>query len=389
MEFGVFAQLFVPRFERDRDPLAEHRRIMRNVEIAKAADADGFKYVWCPQHHFLDEYSHMPGPEAFLAFCAAQTERVHLGSAIFNITPPVNTPVRVAENVALLDHLTDNRFEFGTGRGSSSTEVLGFGIPSVDDTKAMWRETIREIPRMWRDEPYSYEGASFSVPERKIFPCPHGTGHPAMWVAAGSPGTFTEAGEMGLGAFCFALGKPSQMEPLLRSYKDAVGGATPVGDYVNDNIMGVTNMLCMEDRAKAFEVASDMGMNYYSTLAYHWLDNVPRPSHLPEWPAKIPEPTPEQVEQLSAEGYVAIGDPDDCARSVQRWVDLGFDQLTFSPTTNTLPTDLVLGSMELFGREVIPRFDTDPVHSTTRYREAYAASVGGSVPGPVPGLDVE
>ena len=62
MEFGVFAQLFVPQAERDSDPLAEHRRIMRNVEVAKAADRNAFKYVWCPQHHFLHEYSHMPGP---------------------------------------------------------------------------------------------------------------------------------------------------------------------------------------------------------------------------------------------------------------------------------------------------------------------------------------
>lgn len=387
MEFGVFAQLFVPQFERDRDPHAEHRRIMRNVEIAKAADAYAFKYVWCPQHHFLDEYSHMPGPEAFLAFCAAQTERVHLGSAIFNITPAVNKPVRVAENVALLDHLTNNRFEFGSGRGSSSTEVHGFGIEDVNETKLMWRETIREIPKMWRDEAYSYDGDYFAVPERKIFPKPHGTAHPAMWVAAGSPGTFTEAGELGLGAFCFALGKPSHMEPLLKAYKSAIVDATPVGSYINDNIMGVTNMLCMEDRNKAFEVASNMGMSYYSSLAFHWLDNVPRPKDLPEWPAKIPEPTPERVEQLSAEGYVAIGDPDDCAQSVQRWADLGFDQLTYSPTTNTLPTDVVVASMELFGNEVIPRFDKDPVHSTTRYRQAYAASVGGSVPGEVEGLD--
>ena len=66
MEFGVFAQLFVPQFERDQDPHAEHKRIFRNIEIAKAADRNAFKYVWCPQHHFLDEYSHMPGPEAFL-----------------------------------------------------------------------------------------------------------------------------------------------------------------------------------------------------------------------------------------------------------------------------------------------------------------------------------
>jgi alkanesulfonate monooxygenase SsuD/methylene tetrahydromethanopterin reductase-like flavin-dependent oxidoreductase (luciferase family) len=309
---------------------------------------------------------------------------VHLGSAIFNITPPVNKPQRVAENVALLDHLTNNRFEFGTGRGSSSTEVLGFDIPSVDDTKGMWREAIREIPKMWKEGTYSYDGEHFRMPERQVFPKPYGPMHPAMWVAAGSPGTFTEAGELGLGAFCFSLGRPQQMEKLVTNYKSAIGGATPVGDYVNNNIMGVTNMLCMEDRRKAFEVASAMGMNYYSTLAYHWLDNVPRPKTLPPWPERIPEPTPEQVEELSAQGYAVIGDPDDCARSVQAWVDQGFDQLTFSPTTNTLATEVVVASMELFGREVIPQFDRNPEHSTTRYRREAVAAAPSEAPSTAP-----
>ncbi|MEO7571215.1 MAG: LLM class flavin-dependent oxidoreductase [Acidimicrobiales bacterium] len=370
MEFGVFAQLFVPKFEREIDPNAEHKRIMRNVDIAVAADRNAFKYVWCPQHHFLDEYSHMPGPEAFLGHCSAITDRVHLGSAIFNITPAVNKPVRIAENVALLDHLSNNRFEFGTGRGSSTTEVYGFGIEDIAETKAMWRETIEEIPKMWKKGSYAYDGKYFSVPEREVFPKPHGPAHPAMWVAAGSPPTFGEAAELGLGAFCFTTGAPSQLTKLVSGYKDKIRHATPVGQYVNDNIMGVTNMLCMEDRKKAFEVASNMGMNYYTSLAFHWLDNIPKPDGLPEWPNKIPEPTPEQVEAMAAGGFVVVGDPDDCAKGVQKWADEGFDQLTFSPTTNTLPTDVIVQSMELFGREVIPQFDKDPVHSTTRYREA-------------------
>ena len=376
MEFGVFAQLFVPKFERAADPQAEHKRIMRNVEIAKAADQNDFKYVWCPQHHFLDEYSHMPGPEAFLGHCSAITDRVHLGSAIFNITPQVNKPVRIAENVALLDHLSNNRFEFGTGRGSSTTEVYGFDIADINETKAMWREAIGEIPKMWKAGQYAYEGKYFRVPEREVFPKPHGPAHPAMWVAAGSPPTFAEAAELGLGAFCFTTGAPSQLTKFVQGYKDKIDHATPVGDYINNNIMGVTNMLCMEDRKKAFEVASTMGMNYYTSLAFHWLDNIPKPEGLPEWPNKIPEPDPEGVEKLAAGGFVIIGDPDDCARGVQKWADEGFDQLTFSPTTNTLSTDVVVQSMELFGREVIPQFDKDPIHSTTRYREA----AGGKLP---------
>src|SRR3954449_11230955 len=157
MEFGIFAQLFVPRFERDIDPAAEHKRIMRNVEISLAAERAALKYVWCPEHHFLDEYSHMPGPEVFLSYVGAQTERIHLGSAIFNITPPVNKPARVAETVALMDHLLDNRFEFGTGRGPSTTEAFGFDIAALKETKELrrrpscsaWASRISAKRRRW------------------------------------------------------------------------------------------------------------------------------------------------------------------------------------------------------------------------------------------------
>ena len=344
---------------------------MRNVEIARAADRSGFKYVWCPQHHFLDEYSHMPGPEAFLSFCAAQTERVHLGSAIFNITPPVNKPVRVAENVALLDHLTGNRFEFGTGRGSSTTEVHGFDIDDINETKAMWREAITEIPKMWKDGVYSYEGTYFRVPERQVFPKPYGPVHPAMWVAAGSPPTFTEAGEMGLGAFCFSMGRPAQIAPLVANYKNAIGNATPVGDYVNDNIMGVTNMLCMEDRNKAFETAANMGMNYYTSLAFHWLDNIPKPKGLPVWPDQIPEPTPEDVEKLTDGRLRRRRRPRRLRQALQ---PLGGHRRRPAH----LQPDHQHAAHRGRGRRrwscsaarSSPQFDKDPVHSTTRYREA-------------------
>jgi len=374
MEFGIFAQLFVPRYERDVDPMAEHKRIMRNIEVGVAADRTGVKYVWCPEHHFLDEYSHMPGPEVYLSYLAARTEQVHVGSAIFNITPKVNHPARVAETVALMDHITEGRFEFGTGRGSSTTEVYGFDIDDLGETTAMWDEAVREIPKMWKDGQYSFEGRYFRMPPREIFPKPYGSSHPPMWVAAGSPPTFAKAGSMGLGAFCFTHGTPKGIAPLIGAYKDAIATAEPVGDYVNDNLMVVTNMICMEDREQAFEVAVSSGMNYYSSLQMHWLDNIPKPDGYPVWPDVIPEPTIEQIKKAAEIGMVVVGDPDDCAKAVQRWVDIGADQICFSPTTNNMAQDQIIASMELFGREVVPQFDTDPVHRTTHMREAAVAA---------------
>jgi alkanesulfonate monooxygenase SsuD/methylene tetrahydromethanopterin reductase-like flavin-dependent oxidoreductase (luciferase family) len=373
MEFGIFAQLFVPRYERDVDPMAEHKRIMRNIEVGVAADRTGIKYVWCPEHHFLDEYSHMPGPEVYLSYLAARTERVHVGSAIFNITPKVNHPARVAETVALMDHITEGRFEFGTGRGSSTTEVFGFDIDDLDETSKMWDESVREIPKMWKDGQYSYEGTYFRMPPREVFPKPYGDSHPPMWVAAGSPPTFAKAGSLGLGAFCFTHGTPSKIAPLIASYKEAVVNAEPVGDFVNDNIMVVTNMICMEDREQAFETAVSIGMNYYTSLQMHWLDNIPKPDGFPVWPDLVPEPTVEQLKKASDLGMVVVGDPDDCAKAVQRWVDIGADQICFSPTTSNMNQDDIIRSMELFGKEVIPQFDTDPVHRSTRMRQAASA----------------
>ena len=374
MEFGLFAQLFVPKYERDVDPLAEHKRIMRNIEVGVAGDRAGFKYLWCPEHHFLDEYSHMPGPEVYMSYLAAQTENIHLGSAIFNITPKVNHPARVAETVALMDHITEGRFEFGTGRGSSTTEVFGFDIDDLDETSKMWDESIREIPKMWKKGKYADEGEYFRMPEREVFPKPYGKSHPAMWVAAGSPPTFGKAGQMGLGAFCFTHGTPDKIEPLIKSYKDAVETAEPVGDYVNDNIMVVTNMVCMEDREAAFEAAVASGMNYYTSLQMHWLDNIPKPPGFPEWPELIPEPSIEQLKKAVEIGMVVVGDPDDCANAIRKWEDIGADQLCFSPTTSNMAQDKIIESMELFGKEVLPQFDKDPVHRTTRYRDAARAA---------------
>src|SRR5437588_7098109 len=164
MEFGLFNSLYLPRHLTEGDARgSEHSRLLDEIALIKAADRAGFKYAWATEHHFLTEYSHLSASESFLAYAAAVTERIHLGSGIFNITPPVNHPVRVGERVAMLDHLSGGRFEFGVGRGSSTTEQRGFGIEDPERTREMVDEVLPEFRRMWRDEEYSFDGRFFSV----------------------------------------------------------------------------------------------------------------------------------------------------------------------------------------------------------------------------------
>ena len=116
MEFGIFIQGYCPAFRQKVDADAEHHALMDDLTVVQAADRAGFKYVWVVEHHFLNEYSHLSANDVVLGYLAHATERIHLGSGIFNPLPAVNHPVKVAERAAMLDHLSRGRFEFGTGR---------------------------------------------------------------------------------------------------------------------------------------------------------------------------------------------------------------------------------------------------------------------------------
>jgi alkanesulfonate monooxygenase SsuD/methylene tetrahydromethanopterin reductase-like flavin-dependent oxidoreductase (luciferase family) len=243
----------------------------------------------------------------------------------------------------------------------------------------MYDESLREILRMWRETKYSYQGRYFSMPERNVLPKPYSQPHPPLWVACGSPSTFEKAARLGLGALCFSLGSPRDFEPLIKVYKDAIKYAEPVGDYVNDNVACVTALVCLEDGRRARQVALTMGSSYHTSLVFRYLDTFPRPAGVPAWPALIPEPTPEQLEERIAAGQRVVGDPDECAKAVQLYADIGCDQLIFGILASTQPQEIALSSVEQFGKYVQPRFDKDPQHSTTRMRTAaLAAKRGGS-----------
>jgi alkanesulfonate monooxygenase SsuD/methylene tetrahydromethanopterin reductase-like flavin-dependent oxidoreductase (luciferase family) len=103
---------------------------------------------------------------------------------------------------------------------------------------------------------------------------------------------------------------------------------------------------------------------------FHYLDTFPKPPFVPDWPELIPEPTLEEMEQRIQAGRVVVGTPEECEKAVQGYVDTGADQLVFGQLSSTMPIDVAVESIETFGRELVPVFDKDPVHSTTRQREA-------------------
>jgi alkanesulfonate monooxygenase SsuD/methylene tetrahydromethanopterin reductase-like flavin-dependent oxidoreductase (luciferase family) len=366
MEFGIFLQANC--HHRATDPVAEWNSHMADVGFVKAADRAGFKYAWAAEHHSLVEYSHLSAPEAFMGFALAQTERIHLGSGIAALNPQMNSPVRRAENAATLDLLSQGRFEFGTGRGAGSHEIGTFDIPP-DVTRANWDEVIRELPKMWHERDYSHDGPAYVTPERDIVPKPYGGvgTHPPLWVSAGNPPTFEKAARLGIGVLGFNFAPLADMVPLVQAYKAAVVEADPVGRYVNDNVMISSFMVCLPDGEEAYEWAVRSGLEYNKSLVYHYHDTFPKPEGAVAWPDTPPPLTLDDVKGMVERRNLIIGSPAECRELVADFAAAGIDQLAFN-VPHALPPEVMEECLRCFGAEVIPHFDTDPVHRTSRMR---------------------
>src|SRR5208282_1844859 len=121
MKFGIFYEHQLPRpWKVD----SEYQLLQQSLDQIELADQLGYHYAWEVEHHFLEEYSHSPQPEVFLAAASQRTKNIRLGHGIIQLT--TNHPARVAEKVACLDLVSNGRVEFGMGEGASITELGPF-----------------------------------------------------------------------------------------------------------------------------------------------------------------------------------------------------------------------------------------------------------------------
>ena len=175
-----------------------------------------------------------------------------------------------------------------------------------------------------------------------------------------------------------ASARRSDFEPLIKVYKDNIKHAEPVGEYVNDNVACVTALVCLEDRQAA---RARWRWRWAAATTPAWCSGTSTPSRAPPACRRgrqlIPEPTPEQLDERIASGQRIVGDPDECAAggAEVRRRRLRSDHLRH-PRLDASRRRSRCRSVELFGKHVQPRFDKDPVHSTTRMREAALAQEG-------------
>jgi alkanesulfonate monooxygenase SsuD/methylene tetrahydromethanopterin reductase-like flavin-dependent oxidoreductase (luciferase family) len=374
MKFDLLYELQIPK---PHDERSEHRCYQEALEQIQLADRLGFDTVWAVEHHFLVEFAHSSAPEVFLAAAAERTRNIRIGHGVVLLPHRFNHPIRVAERVAALDLVSDGRVEFGTGR-SSQYEQAGFGI-DPELSREMWQESLELIPRMWTEDPFEHHGRFVDVPARSIVPKPLQKPHPPIWMAATSPQSWEIAGRNGIGILGLTIFvSVPQLAERVRAYRAALAGAKPVGRFVNDRVGAFTIVHVAETRAQAVANGGPEAAINYLLYAFRVLGGFADPGGrgmqceyaeleirstpyrdliAREYPIIVKMQRGEcTFEDLDQEDMVIVGDVDHCIRKVERYRQAGLDHFIALMQADRIPHDRVLRSIELFGREVMPRF---------------------------------
>ena len=373
MKFGLFYEHQIPR-PRDKeqwDPDAEHKMMKNALDQIELADELGFDYIFQVEHHFLEEYSHSSAPEIFLTAVAAVTQNIRVGHGIVTCVPQMNNPIRIAERAAMLDHLSDGRLEFGTGRSSTWTELGGFEA-DPDETKKTWDEFVRIIPRMWMEERFSYQGRFFSMPSRMVLPKPYQDPHPPMWVAVTSPGTEQDAAARGLGSLGVSSGSFDETARKTEAYHGRIQACDPVGGFGTAQTSTLNFLYCHEDDDTGMQVGQRMHgyFGYLNSQLVTVREVYPTRSY-PTLGA-ISVARDETGGRPDRAQTVCFGGPDRIIEVVKRWEQVGIDQINFLlNTAEVISHEDVLASLRLFGERVIPAFKEGARH------EAAPATVDG------------
>ncbi len=391
MRFGIFYEHQLPR---PWGPDSEHKLLSDALEQIELADRCGIDYVWEVEHHFLEEYSHSSAPEVFLAAASQRTRRIRLGHGIVQAPSPVNHPARIAERVATLDLVSNGRVDFGTGEASSAAELGGFGVPR-EDKRAMWAETLDAVTRMFAEQPFAgYDGEFVTMPPRYVLPRPLQKPHPPLWVACSRRETIHLAARSGIGALSFSFVEPEDAAHWVAEYYDLIASeeCVPRGFAVNPNVAVVLPMMLHPDEETAIDRGIDGAHFFGYSLGHFYGGGAHQVGGADLWRSfgtdRAEHGFAREIVHASAQPLAvrllqagmgslrgAIGTPAQVTDLIARYEAAGVDQVMFVMQAGRSRHEHICESIELFAREVLPRFADGREHKELAKADRLAGAV--------------
>ena len=310
-----------------------------------------------PAEHPFSEYGYCASPQVSLAAVAARTKRIRLGTGV--VVLPFHNPVRVAEDFAFLDLMSDGRVDLGVGRGYQPIEYKGFGLAGQQaDSRAMFDEAIHLIRKCWTEDRVTFKGKYYQVEDLLVRPKPLQQPHPPIYMACLSPATFKLAGAYGFhvlmsGAFGLSPEGAKQGIADYRAARKAAGLDPTAGKvalllkvYVGDT---------MDGARKDYSAPVTW---YYRTVAKYLAPPAGQDAVKSYELYSASRSAAENLsfDQLAESPLMVCGDVDHAVEKLTKVTrEYGFDELLCWTRIGGLENPKVLRSMELMSGRVLPR----------------------------------
>jgi alkanesulfonate monooxygenase SsuD/methylene tetrahydromethanopterin reductase-like flavin-dependent oxidoreductase (luciferase family) len=335
VKFGIFDHV-----DDSGLPLAEH--LEARLQMVAAYEAAGFHAYHVAEHHGTP-LGHAPSPAVYLAALSQRTSRIRFGPLVFLL--PLYHPLRLVEEIAMLDALSGGRLEFGYGRGISPIEMGFYGVDMAEQADRA-AEALEVVLKGLASDRLTHKGRFFAFDDVPVLQRPTQQPRPPLWYGTNSPGSVERCAQEGLNVVTLLTGEP--MRTLVAGYREAY--AATGGAEADMPLVGVGRHIVVADNdAQAQAIAARAFARWRASFVHLWqargAENPMVRSFPKDWAA------------VEAAGSACAGSPATVRAFLERDVALGgysysVAQLAFGD----MSVAEVTRSAELFGAQVMPAF---------------------------------
>lgn len=318
----------------------------RHLELAVKAEELGYDTIWLTEHHFVED-GYPPSLLPIATAIAARTKKIRIGT--FVLLLPLHNALRVAEDAATVDIISNGRFDLGLGQGYRVDEFTGFNIPRKE-RGARLEEGTEVIRKAWTEKNWSFNGRFNQLTNITLYPNVVQKPHPPLWLAARGPKSIARAARNGY--HFMGTGGVDQQQMYDAALREC--GKRPE-DY---NIAQLRTVFVASKRDKAWDDA-EAGAHYMLSCYGKWFteaQDLPGDSAYGMGIPKIGKLRSSDTANLFGEPLI-IGTPDDAIRMIEDYQKrTRFTHLVMATALPGVDSKKVLKSMELFAKEVLPHF---------------------------------
>jgi len=345
MDVGLFVEFPC------REGMSERQSFAECFALVDAAEALNVASVWLAEYHF-SAISVLSSPITVASAIAARTQRIRIGLAV--VLLPLGHPIRIAEDIATLDHISQGRVEFGVGRGTFPDTHDGYNSPFAE-SRERFDEYLEIIQKAWTMERFSFTGKHYHCEDLCVRPKPLQTPHPPIRIGVTSAVTFTLAGRLGYPIIInpsrvFAL---LELGPYIQQYRQAWHEAGHTGiPQVGLRVP----LYVAETEARAYAEPKASALAAIHGLRDRVAISAPRTGTTGDWHAQA-----ERIRQMSYEDWlrdkVVYGTPNAVVDRLHKLqAVLGLTQLLYEVNFGRqMPYELQVQNLQLINERVIPQ----------------------------------